>query len=221
VRNLEEKFLYVVISKTPTKFGKAIRKVGKLKYNHSAIALDKELESLYSFARKKHKVLLTGRLVKENMIRYTLNRTDTVDSVIFRIPVTEKQYDMVQNIIFDVKNDKEYIYNLISVLTYPITNGLSIYKAFSCIEFVMYVLKKIGFEISHPICSYRPDDLLSIFPEYIYFQGNLLDYKHPNNDSSDYFAPLNITDIKESAIALMQLFIRIFIDGNTVYENGI
>ncbi|MGN0585389.1 MAG: hypothetical protein ACI4JD_08040, partial [Ruminococcus sp.] len=97
-------------------------------------------------------------MIKESMIRYTLNKTDTVDVVIFRIPVTEKQYTMVQNIICDVKNDKEYIYNLISVLTYPITNGLSIYKAFSCIEFVMYVLQKIGFEISNPICSYKPDD---------------------------------------------------------------
>ena len=45
------KYVYVVISRTPTSTGKIVRKFLKEKYNHASISLDKNLIQMYSFCR--------------------------------------------------------------------------------------------------------------------------------------------------------------------------
>ena len=128
-----------MISQTNTRFARLVRKFGKTHYNHAAVALDEELEQLYAFARPKHKAVLLARLVKENVHRYTLGKEQTVNVVIFKIDVTMRQYLWVKNTIEQIYADKEYIYNLLSVLSYPVSRGFSTYKAFSCIEFAMFI----------------------------------------------------------------------------------
>ena len=88
-------YIYVLISSTPTRFGGLIRRFGHLQYNHAAIAFDENLEEVYAFARQKHSTLLLGKLVKENYSRYTLNKTEEIQSVVFKIPVTIYQYKKV------------------------------------------------------------------------------------------------------------------------------
>lgn len=60
------KNLYLMVSKTPTRFGYMIRKVGRIRYNHSAIALDENLQALYSFARLQHNSLFDFRRGDDN-----------------------------------------------------------------------------------------------------------------------------------------------------------
>ena len=127
------KNIYIVISKTCTNFGKTIRTVGRVRYNHASIALDEGLRELYSFGRQKHAALLTGKLVRENISRFTLDKVSNVDITVFKVPVTDEQYDDLTEFIRTVYEDREYLYNLFSVLTYPLTKGLSVYKAFTCI----------------------------------------------------------------------------------------
>lgn len=55
-----QRYIYVVISKTATKFGYVLRKVGKVRYNHASVALDAELNEWYSFARKQYQTVLLG-----------------------------------------------------------------------------------------------------------------------------------------------------------------
>ena len=110
------KYIYIVISQTHTGFAGTIRRFGKIKYNHAAVALDEQMTQLYAFARPKHHALLLGRLVHETLFRYTLGKHSFVDVMIFRIPVTEDQYAWVKDTIYRIKNDKAYIYNLFSVL---------------------------------------------------------------------------------------------------------
>ena len=41
---MTQRYVYVVISKTATRFGHVLRRVGGVHYNHAAIALDEELK---------------------------------------------------------------------------------------------------------------------------------------------------------------------------------
>ncbi len=209
----EEKYIYVVISTTQTKFGGVIRKLGNIKYNHTAIALDRDLTRMYSFARRKHCAVLTGQLVKESVARYTLNKTEKASVVVFRLPVTQKQYDRVVEIIDNIYNDGAYIYNLLSVLLYPVTRGcFSVYKAFTCIEFVMYVLNNIGFlECDKPYCGYKPDDMLNILSDYKIFEGEITDYTAAYVPDENYFLPLSMSDVIESTLTVIRLFVRLAI----------
>lgn len=205
---MSDKNIYIILSRTNTKFAKVIRAFGNIKYNHASIALDEGLNEIYGFARQRHAVVLTGKLMRENISRFTLNATKYVDSSVFKIPVTEEQYAEIKRRIEVIYNDGDYLYNLFSVLTYPITKGLSVYKAFTCNEFVLYILKYIGIEVDRPLCEYKPDDLLSILNDKLHFQGNLLEYVEEKTATTDYFEGFRASDLKESAVCLSKLLFR-------------
>jgi len=202
------KNIYIIISKTYTNFGRIIRTFGRVHYNHASISLDEELKEIYSFGRKKHKAILTGKLVKENISRFTLNKASNVDITIFKIEVEQENYDDIRNIIDTVYNDREYMYNLFSVLTYPLTGGLSVYKAFSCIEFIMYLLTRCGCEFDRPLYEYKPDHLLTLLGDNIMFKGNMLDFVKEKTAVTDYFDAMSVEEYKESAVCISKLLAR-------------
>lgn len=204
----ETKYIYIIISQTATRFGYALRKVGRVTYNHAAIALDADLQEWYSFARKQHKTALIGGMVKESVERYTLRKRSYVQVTIFRIPVTNEQYTELQKQIDWIWQDEEYKYNLFSVLTYPITKGFSVYKAYSCIEFVMTMMKRLGYDLQKPIPEYTPDDLLQMFEDCIWFQGNLLDYKSADLRDDVYFAAIKKEQYIQSCLELKEIIKR-------------
>ena len=202
------KNIYIVLSSTYTYFGRTIRAVGRIRYNHASISLDEGLQEMYGFGRQKHTALLTGKLVRENISRFTLNKVSNVDVTVFKIPVSDEKYDDVVKVIHAVHDDREYLYNLFSVLTYPLTKGLSVYKAFTCIEFIMYLLSRTGIEFDKPLYEYKPDDLLTIFEDNICYQGNLLEYADHKKVITDYFEPMSVPEYKDSAICLSKLLAR-------------
>lgn len=191
--------LYLMVSKTSTKFGYLIRKVGELRYNHSAISLDENLHELYSFARTQHNSMFLTGIVLETVSRYTLKKETYVDVAIIKLPVTKEQYELAKKIIYDLYGRDDYLYNLFSVLTYPITKGFATYQSYTCVEFVVHVLSQIGFEFNAPGYYYKPDDLLEIFQDYLYFEGNLLDYCCDEGVDEEYFAPMSFEVAKKSA----------------------
>lgn len=204
----EQMYLHIVISQTATRFGYLLRKVGKVKYNHAAVALDSNLDEMYSFARKQQSAALLGGLVHESVERYTLRKKSDVQVVIFRIPVTGRQYEMARKMIRDIENDREYMYNLLSVLTWPLTKGFGIYKAYSCIEFTMTLLEQIGYTLSKPPYQYTPDDLLELFSDTICFQGNLLDYKKDAEQDDNYFLAISFQQVLQSCTTVKELMKR-------------
>ena len=201
----KQRYIYILISQTATKFGYVLRTIGRIRYNHAAIALDPQLKEWYSFARKQYRTVLIGGIVKESIERYTLRKCAHVQVTIFRIPVTEEQYMRVTKQIMRIRQDQEYKYNLFSVLTYPITKGFSIYKAYSCIEFVMSMLESMGYKLRKPAPQYTPDELLQIFDKQIWFQGNLLDYKALDRRDDNYFAPMKWQQYIQSGLDLREV----------------
>ena len=101
------KNLYLMVSKTPTRFGYMIRKVGRIRYNHSAIALDENLQALYSFARLQHNSLFLAGIVLETIPRYTLRKETFVDVAIIKIPVSLEQYKLANEIIGELYGNEE------------------------------------------------------------------------------------------------------------------
>ncbi len=201
--------IYIMISQTHTGFARVVRKVGKVQYNHASISLDKDLEQAFSYARPKHRAVVLARLVRENVFRYTLGTYTNVPVVIFELEVTEGQYAWIQDKIHQIYNDREYLYNFYSVLSNLITGGFATYKAFSCIEFVMYLLQGIGCKTEKPLYAYRPDDLLTMFEDSVYFKGNLLDYKPDTRMDAGYYEPLTLAEIAESAMVPFRLLYRL------------
>ena len=200
--------IYIVLSRTETGFARALRNIGHLNYNHSAIALDKDLTELYSFARSEQYGYLTARLVHETTDRYLVNATD-IPIKVYRIPVTQEQHDWVRTTIREIMEDPNYMYNLLSVLTYPIFGGFTTYKAFSCAEFVAYVLKHLGYKIRKPLHRFRPDDLQPLLEDHLCYDGKLLSFTDVRTTSDTYFRPFTFHLLNASLLAALILIRRV------------
>lgn len=194
-------YIYVVLSRTETRFAKTLRRFGKLNYNHAAIAFDPDLKELYAFARTEQYGYLTAKLIHETTDRYLINATGGIPILVYKVPVTEEQYAWVRNTVDEIIADPQYKYNLFSVLTYPVLRGFRTYKAFSCVEFVAYILHSLGYELGMPAYRCRPDDLRLILSEYICFDGNLLDYVPEPTTCNNYFRPVTMALVSGTLVA--------------------
>ncbi|MBR2491057.1 MAG: hypothetical protein IKB65_06210 [Ruminiclostridium sp.] len=178
----------IILSRTQTKFGRCIRKVARQQYNHASVALDDGLEEVYAFARPNRYDLLSGRLVRERRDRFTMGNGRPVPVAVYRIPVTQVQAHWVRATVRTMAEDPEYLYNLFSVLTYPVLKGFSVWKAYSCVEFAAFLLRSLGLlGEEKPLCSYRPDDLASLLADHLVYRGDIRDCLPPTADEG-YFA---------------------------------
>lgn len=208
---MNNQYIYLIITKTHTKFAKCLRIVGGLNYNHSAISLDAELNELYSFSRPQHSAVFLGHLVRETLNRYTLDKDFEVPVVVFQLPVSQNTYAEMREYIKEIMNDDEYMYNLFSVLTYPFTKGFATYKAFNCTEFAAHLLKKMGYPINHPPYQYKPDDFLEILKDYIVFEGDLRAYMQCTDIDENYLKHLSFKEILKNTFAMFKIIGRTYL----------
>lgn len=200
-----QQFIYIIISRTPTRFGGLVRKFAKQTYNHASIALDEDLTHIYAFARKKHNAPLLGGLVRESLDRFTLRRDQSVPVQVFKIPVTEEQYNHISSLIQEMLYNKKYVYNLFSVFLYPIFKGFTVKNAFSCIEFVVYMLQSIGLLTDKQACKYKPDDLMSELKGYLYKDTDIRQCTKYNPKHNHYFDRFQFRTIPASIAAVFRI----------------
>lgn len=194
------KSIFVVVSKTQTKFGKVIRTVAKQNYNHAAISLDKEFTKLYAFARPSHHSVLLARLVQENAFRYTLGKNKYVPVAVFEVPVSDEEYEWIKSTIAKISRDSHYIYNYMSIVTYPLLRGIKQRKAFTCVEFVAYLLQHVGYLKTKGRQKWKPDELYEELAEYMIYEGDIRDFVEVNGAyKAEYFKPMTPKLIAESA----------------------
>ena len=189
------KYIYVLLTSTPSKFGKIIRAVTHAEYNHVSMATNDELSDICTFARRKLKTPLNAGFTHERLEYYTRNKYSNIGVIVYKIPVTEEQYKDVTELLNEIENDKEYMYNLFSALTYPIIGGFRTYKAFTCVEFVASVLNKAGVITIDKAHKITPEEYGNILDDYKYYVGNLEDIlKESESIDNEFFAHDNIKE---------------------------
>ncbi|MCB2294698.1 hypothetical protein LGK95_14440 [Clostridium algoriphilum] len=184
-----EKYIYVVISRTSTFTGKLIRKFLKEKYNHASISLDENLSNMYSFSRLSVSNPLVGGIVRESSYTLTIGLVVDVPIIVYRIPVTIIQYELISKFIYDVYDDVDvYYYNFLQAIGLIFNKKHAIYKTYICTEFVMEALKQGGINFTE-LESYRitPTDICGIMEKFVFYSGNLNDYplKHKTKTKED------------------------------------
>lgn len=210
----EIKYVYVVLSRTHSTFAKTIRMVTKMKYNHASIAFDRELEHLYSFGRKQSHVPIVAGIVREYPARFSLEKVSCVNAKIYEIPVTKEQYYKGLARIRQIEEDGTYLYNLFSVLTFPVLHGFETYKAFSCSEFVAHMLNYMNIHLKEVKKGYEytPEDIGKSITGKSIFEGNLLEYcKNESEDEAYFFQrPEYLRSGMESCSVVARLVYRKF-----------
>ena len=187
-------FIYLIFSRTNNKMSRFIRTVTNYEYNHVSIAFSSDLDPMYSFARKHKDTPFYGGFVRETPTRFQ-NGDTTAKVKICAIPLSPIQFRIAQNYINKIsRNGDKYLYNTISAITNPFHRRVNIDYAFTCVEFAVAVLKRIGAPLSNRIprfCSIEQLD--EIYAPTLIYQGDLQSSEDTQGYIDNYLAknPMN------------------------------
>lgn len=182
-------YIYVAFLTSPTKIGKTIRYITKNKYNHVTLSFEKNLRTMYSFARYNVNTPLIGGFVEESSLRYYYFKKSDIPVKICKIPLTTRKLQEVMDYIASMeKNSKQYIYNLLSFAAAPLHRKILVDKSFTCHEFVYNVLYNCGIVTSININKYFTIlDLENALEKYVVYEGNLEKPVDSNDWGNDLF----------------------------------
>ncbi len=191
----ENKYLYIILTKTSTKVAKIIRFISGKTYSHSSIASDELLSEMYSICRDYKHSPLPAHFNVEKIHTQVFGLHENIPSEVYRIPVTGLQLDEFKEAINHfILNRTRYVYNVAAFLPMAFHIPYKFKNKFVCSVWVAFILRKIGISLQvnkHPSLI-EPEDLRYTENAELIFKGNLKDYPefmkkklvHDSNTSS-------------------------------------
>ena len=169
------KKIYIVLSQTGTLLSRVLKIVTHSPYNHSSIALQEDLQTMYSFGRLRPYNPFWGGFVCESPTRGTFKRFKNTRIRVLEIHVSA--YDMVCEIIRQMMAEQErYRYNYWGLILAAIRVPVKRQYRYYCSEFVKYLALRMALpEADHLPAIVKPMHLLSI-PHTIVYEGILREY---------------------------------------------
>lgn len=152
------KKIYIILTHTGTVLSRIIKKYTKDEFSHVSIALDKELNRMYSFGRLNPYNAFYGGFVHEYINEGTFKRFYKTRAKIYSLEISDEQYkEISKNIIkFEQSKDK-YKFNTVGLFAVGIHKRIQKENRFYCAEFVKYILEKSGVDTKLPEII-KPED---------------------------------------------------------------
>ncbi|MEW8972701.1 MAG: hypothetical protein AB2375_00785 [Tissierellaceae bacterium] len=140
--------IYILLTHSGSMFSKAINIYTRDPYTHVSIALDRDLEELYSFGRlRPYNPLLAG-FVREDIVNGTFKRFSNTRCVLYALKVNKEQYDRVKKELDKFKMEaNRYGYNLIGIIGAMFNHPIQRKYNYFCSQFVSEVLNNSGINI--------------------------------------------------------------------------
>ena len=162
-------YIYIVLVKALTGLGKFARLTGKYEYTHIAVCLDEKLDKFYTFSRKKHHAPFDCGFMIETLDCYAFDKHKNIKLKIFKIPVQIENYNEIKKYINKIQNDKEYTFNIFSMITMPIFHGVKIYKSHNCMSFVGKIIQlSKTIKMTKPYYKYNIKEFDKLLVDYLY-----------------------------------------------------
>ena len=175
----KKKYVYILLTRTETVPSKVIHFFKRMPYVHVSIALDEELDELYSFARKKINNPFRCGFIDEDITTGIFGRDTETKCKVMRLRMTDEQYQELKASIEVFKENREkYKYNYLGVLLIYFHRGFERkYKCF-CSEFVDKVLKMSGIDLFNKKSErVIPDDFRTCDKLETTYEGKLTSYR--------------------------------------------
>jgi len=175
----KEYSVYLLVSHSGSMFSRAINFFTDHPYTHVSIALDENLDQVYSFGRLNPYNPFFAGFVREDIHHGTFSRFPNTTCSLYELKVTGKQYRSIRREIDRFRSDgHKYTYNFLGIITasfnYPIYRK---YKYF-CSQFVAEVFLNSGIDLSgkHPGLT-SPMDILEYEKLELVYSGYLRNYR--------------------------------------------
>ena len=171
--------IYILVSQTGTVFSRILRFVTKAPYNHVSIALDKDLNQMYSFARRKIKRPWIAGLIQEHPSEGMFFIKQETNCRVYQKEITLEQYEKILKQIDLFMDDYEmYRYNFLGLPFIWFGIPIERKKHYVCSQFVAYLLQKadICFQQTH-YSLIKPDDFCHQEGFVLVYEGRLQEYE--------------------------------------------
>ena len=167
--------IFIVMSHTNTIFTNMIKSYTKTPYNHVSIALDENLEKLYSFGRHRYWNVISSGFVNEH-ITGVLGHYKT-KCKIFELEISQEEYNNIRKrLLFFINNRRIYRFSLFRFYNVIVQKPFKLKKRFFCSNFVAFILYKSGIKIIDKDPSIvSPTDFYNSNLHVVY-EGYLRDY---------------------------------------------
>ena len=171
--------LYIILAHTGTLLSNIIRCYTKDEFSHASIALDADLEEMYSFGRLHPYNPILGSFIHEHINKGTFKRFKNTRAKVYSIFVTDEQYEKAKKIIkyFNSNKDK-YKFNILGLFCVSINKKIVRKNTFYCAEFVKHILKSAGITEANELPKIiRPDNFKDLQGLRLEYEGLLRKYK--------------------------------------------
>lgn len=168
--------IYIVLTYTGTILSKIIKIYMKDEFSHVSIALDEELEEMYSFGRFNPYNPFWGGFVHEHINSGTFKRFKKTKTAIYSMEVNDEEYEKIQVTIKNFQDTKEkYKFNVIGLFAVALKLKIQKQNSFYCAEFVKYSLENSGIKTNLPLVI-RPDNFKYLENLNLEYEGILRNY---------------------------------------------
>lgn len=179
INRKKNKCVYIVTSKTATWPSKVIKMWTKEPYAHTSIAMDIELNEMYSFARKKLKNPFDCGFISEDITKGVFGRDTGTTCRVARLWITNAQYKRLVKILGEFKEDSSfYKYNYLGIFGVMFNRAVERKYNYFCSQFVYYVLYKSGVKMFNKKPGLaRPEDFRVWNELELIYEGKLNKYR--------------------------------------------
>ena len=173
------KKIYIILAHTGTVLSNIIRYWTKDEFSHVSIALDAELEQMYSFGRLNPYNPFWGSFVHEHINKGTYKRFKNTRAEVYSLFVTDEQYEKARKTIEYFNNNKQkYKFNILGLACVSINKKITRKNTFYCAEFVKHILKVMGItEVNELPKIIRPQNFKELKGLRLEYEGLLRKYK--------------------------------------------
>ena len=176
---MQTKYVYIMLSNTYSLQTRAIGLYTRAPYNHVSIALDGQLNEMYSFGRRRPEWPLPGGFVQEKQREGTFARFKDTLCAIYRLEVSQEEYARIKAAIAEFQREPDsYYFNLLGFA--GLAAGLPVERryAYFCSQFVSTVLAKGGVKlVGKPPGLVKPSDFSQCDKLTLIYEGRLADYE--------------------------------------------
>lgn len=137
--------IYILLTYSGTLPSKFIRMYTREPYSHVSIALDPDLNQLYSFGRLNPYNPIFGGFVREDIVYGTFGRFPETQCALYSLTINDKQYKKLREKLNKFMIDRDrYSYNYLGL--FGIILGIPIQRSYKyfCSQFVATLLKYSG-----------------------------------------------------------------------------
>ncbi|MCI8384090.1 MAG: hypothetical protein HFJ33_04410 [Clostridia bacterium] len=179
------KKIYIILTHTGTNLSKLIKSYTKDEFSHVSIALDLELQQMYSFGRLNPYNPIWGGFVHEHRDKGTFKRFYLTTAKVYQLEVTEAQYETMKDKIYKMEAEKkQYTFNILGLFAAGFRKKIKGKKSFYCAEFVKYILDQAKVKIELPEVP-KPEDFKKIDQLKEIYSGLLKEYDISNRTSKE------------------------------------